>query len=210
MQGTSTYTVKSGDTLSGIAQKFGVTVDNLVAWNNIKDKNKINVGQVLTVTGGTTTYTVKSGDTLGEIAKRFGTTVDALAELNEISNPDLIQVGQKLKVNGTEKASAPKSSGTTYTVKAVDTLSEIAQKYGTTTNALAKANGISNPNLISVGQKLNVGGGSSKSTGGTYKVKSGDTLSEIAQHLGVSTKHLQNKNGIKNANLIHPGQKLKY
>ena len=47
---TDTYTVKSGDTLSGIAKKYGVSVDDLVEWNAIKDKNKINVGQELAFT----------------------------------------------------------------------------------------------------------------------------------------------------------------
>ncbi|MGG4316726.1 LysM peptidoglycan-binding domain-containing protein [Bacillus licheniformis] len=203
------YVVQTGDTLSEIAQKFGVTVDNLVAWNNIPDKNKISVGQVLTVKEGTTIYTVKSGDTLSGIASKFGTTTDALAELNEINDPNLIHPGQKLKVNGTEKASkvSAASGSVTYTIKAGDTLSEVAQLFGVSTNELAKRNGISNPNLIRVGQTLQIKGGSG---GGTYTVKSGDTLSEIAQKLGVSTKHLQNKNGIKNANKIFVGQKIKY
>lgn len=205
----STYVVKSDDTLSGIAQKFGVTVDNLVAWNGIANKNLINVGQVLTVKGGTSIYTVKAGDTLSGIAQKFGTTTEALASLNEIDNPDLIQIGQRIKVNGTVKpTSASKSSSNVYTVKAGDTLSEIAQRFGTTTGELARINGISNPNLISVGQKLNVGG--KASSGGTYTVKAGDTLSEIAVKLGVSQKHLENKNNIKNPNLIRVGQKLKY
>lgn len=208
----STYVVKSGDTLFGIASKFGVTVNNLVSWNNISNPDHIVTGQKLTVKGGTTTYTVKSGDTLGEIAKRFGTTVQALAELNEIDNPDLIQVGQKLKVNGTETVTNAKSSskGTSYTVKAGDTLSEIAVKHGTTTNAIANANGINNPNLITVGQKLTIPGGPSSKSGGTYTVRAGDTLSEIAQDLGVSVKYLQDKNGISNPDLITVGQKLKY
>lgn len=205
----NTYVVQSGDTLSEIAQKFDVTVDNLVAWNDIPDKNKINVGQVLTVKEGTTIYTVKSGDTLSGIASKFGTTTDALAELNEINDPNLIHPGQKLKVNGTEKVSKPSaaSGSVTYTIKAGDTLSEVAQRFGVSTSDLAKRNGINNPNLISVGQTLQIEGGSG---GGTYTVKSGDTLSEIAQKLGVSTKHLQNKNGIKNADKIYIGQKIKY
>lgn len=87
-------------------------------------------------------------------------------------------------------------------------MSEIAQRFGTTTGELVRNNGISNPNLISVGQKLNVGG--KTSSGGTYTVKAGDTLSEIAAQLGVSQKHLQNKNNIKNPDLIRVGQKLKY
>lgn len=209
----STYVVRSGDTLSEIAAKFGVTVDNLASWNNIANKNLINVGQVLTVKEGTSTYTVKSGDTLSGIASRFGTTVDALVSLNGIENPNLINIGQRIKVNGTAKPTTPPKatqSTRTYTVKAGDTLSEIAQRFGTTTAQLAKNNNISNPNLISVGQKLNVGGKAKGSSGETYTVKSGDTLSEIAVKLGVTQKRLEQKNNIKNPNLIRVGQKIKY
>ena len=105
---TTTYTVKSGDTLSGIAVKFGVTVAQLQSWNNISDPNKIQVGQVLYVkdpgssgssSGGTTTYTVQSGDTLSGIAVKFGVTVAQLQSWNNISNPDMIQIGQVLIIN---------------------------------------------------------------------------------------------------------------
>lgn len=209
----STYVVKVGDTLSEIAQKFGVTVDNLVTWNGITNKNLINVGQVLTVKEGTSIYTVKSGDTLSGIASKFGTTTDALVSLNGIENPDLINVGQRIKVNGTAKPTTPpkaKSSTKTYTVKAGDTLSEIAQRFGATTAALARNNNISNPNLISVGQKLNVGSGGKVASDKTYTVKVGDTLSEIAVKLGVSQRHLEQKNNIRNPHLIQVGQKIKY
>lgn len=160
VENADVYTVKSGDTLSGIAQKFGVTVDNLVAWNNIENKNVINVGQVLTVKNGTTVYTVKAGDNLTTIARKFGTTAENLASLNELANPNLINVGQKLRVNGTEVVTVPTTkpleTQVVYTVKAGDTLSEIAQKNGTTADIIARTNGISNPNLIRVGQKLTI------------------------------------------------------
>lgn len=208
----STYVVSVGDTLSGIAQKYGVTVDNLAAWNNITNKNLINVGQAITVKEGTSVYTIKSGDTLSGIASKFDTTTDALVSLNGITNPDLINVGQRIKVNGTAKPVAPpkKASQNTYTVKAGDTLSEIAQRFGMTTAALAKNNNISNANLISVGQKLNVGSGRKVASDKTYTVKVGDTLSEIAVKLGVSQKQLAQKNNIKNSHLIQVGQKIKY
>lgn len=100
---TTKHTVKSGESLSVIAKKYSVSVENLVAWNSIKDKNKISVGQVLTVKAGTTTYTVKSGDTLSGIALKYGTTAAILAELNEIDNANKISIGQVLKVNGIQK-----------------------------------------------------------------------------------------------------------
>lgn len=98
------YVVKSGDTLSGIALKFGTTVQELAQLNNIKNPNLIYSGQVLKLPVSNSsnkyqrTYVVQSGDTLSGIASKFGTTVSNLVSLNNISNPNLIYVGQVLKV----------------------------------------------------------------------------------------------------------------
>ena len=100
-----TYTIKSGDTLSGIASKFNTTVSKLVELNNIKNPNLIITGDKLVIRSGSvennepTTYTIKSGDNLTKIAKKFGTTVSKLVELNNIKNPNLIITGDKLKIN---------------------------------------------------------------------------------------------------------------
>lgn len=147
-----TYTVQAGDTLTAIANKYGTTVDSLVALNSIADKNKIYVGQVLKISGATsnnsTSYTVQAGDTLSGIASKFGTTYQELARINNISNPNLIYVGQVIKING--------ASNNTYTVVAGDTLSEIAQKYNTTVSELASKNGIADINKIYIGQVLTI------------------------------------------------------
>ena len=150
-----TYTVKSGDTLSAIANDFGVTVDQLVRWNNISNPNLITVGQILyfsdkSSSGSGTTYVVQAGDTLSGIAARFGTTVAELVSLNNISDPNLIYVGQVLKIPSSGNSSR------TYTVQAGDTLSYIAAKFGTTVANLVTLNNISDPNLIYVGQVLYV------------------------------------------------------
>lgn len=147
-----TYTVQAGDTLTAIANKYGTTVDSLVALNSIADKNKIYVGQVLKISGATsnnsTSYTVQAGDTLSGIASKFGTTYQELARINNISNPNLIYVGQVIKINGV--------SSNTYTVQKGDTLSQIAQKYNTTVSELASKNGIANINKIYIGQILKI------------------------------------------------------
>lgn len=101
----------------------------------------------------------------------------------------------------------PQPSNGTYTVQAGDALSVIAQKFGMSTSQLASINGISNPNLIYVGQVLKVTGGGSANT---YTVQSGDALSVIAQKLNVPMQHLIDANGISNPNLIYAGQVLKY
>lgn len=98
----------------------------------------------------TTTYTVQKGDTLSGIASKYGTTYQELARINGISDPNKIYPGQVLKINGT----APAPSTTTYIVKAGDTLSGIASKFGTTWQRLAQVNGIKDPNKIYPNQKL--------------------------------------------------------
>jgi lysozyme len=100
------------------------------------------------------TYTVKSGDTLSSIASKYGTTYQVLAAYNNIANPNLIYPGQVIKIPGNSEANKPKA--TYYTVKAGDTLSGIAKKYGTTVTQLVKLNNIKNKNLIYPGQKLRV------------------------------------------------------
>ncbi len=94
------------------------------------------------------TYVIQPGDTLSGIAVRYGTTVSELTRINGISNPDRIYAGNTLKVP--ESGSPSK----TYTIKSGDTLSEIAQRFGTTVSALAKLNGISNPDRIYAGTTL--------------------------------------------------------
>ena len=101
---SGTYTVKPGDTLSGIALKFNTTVRQLADLNGIQNPNEIQAGSTLRLTGNPpaqsteTIYIVKPGDTLSGIAVKFNTTVSRLAEANGISNPDHIEAGWKLKI----------------------------------------------------------------------------------------------------------------
>lgn len=102
----TTYTVVAGDTLSGIASRYGTTYQELARINNIANPNLIYVGQVIKIpTNGSVPstpsssaeyYVVKSGDTLSGIAARYGTTYQEIARKNGISNPNKIYVNQKL------------------------------------------------------------------------------------------------------------------
>ena len=238
---TASYTVKSGDTLSGIASQYNTTVNQIISLNQLSNPNLIYVGQVLKLknsqttnsssssssTAATTvgTYTVKAGDTLSAIASRYSTSSSTLASLNSLSNPNLIYVGQVLKVSSNASTSSSTSSSAnstvttaaSYTVKSGDTLSAIAAKYGTTYQALASANSISNPNDIYVGQVIKVSAtataassqaASSTNSNGSYTVKSGDTLYGIALANGLNWQTLAKQNGISDPNDIFVGQKL--
>lgn len=104
VQTTTTYTVKKGDTLSGIASRYGTTYQELARINGISDPNKIYPGQVLKTNGTASsvsnveTYVVKKGDTLSKIASKYGTTYQKIAKDNGISNPNKIYPGQVLKI----------------------------------------------------------------------------------------------------------------
>jgi N-acetylmuramoyl-L-alanine amidase len=179
-------------------------------------------------------YTVVAGDTLAVIASRFNTTPEGIVQLNELKDANVLALGQQLKIPG--KAPAAGTGGTstgggtgttgtggatsTYTVQAGDTLGKIAARYGTTVAALLQLNGLSNPDVLAIGQKLKVPGtggapaavGTPKpATGGqgrTYVVQKGDTLLSIARRYGLTTKQLQAANNITDPDKIFPGQKL--
>lgn len=181
-------------------------------------------------------YTVKGGDTLSRIARQFNTTVNKLATLNDIRNVNRIYVGQRLLVRQPaeqqQQQTTPKRTETntttnsnTYIVKSGDTLSGIAGKFNTTYTQLAQLNHISNPNVIHVGQVLTLHQTTAQNTtnhqesqqnkqvttsaNGTYTVKSGDTLSQIAARFNTTTSALASTNHISNPNLIEVGQQLR-
>ena len=139
---TILYTVQTGNTLSGIAYKYGVTVSQLQQWNNISNPNLIYTGQVLKIyqmsegqasgknrtssssNSSYTTYTVQAGNTLSGIAYKYGVTISQLQQWNNIPNPNQIYVGQTLKIyintsNGVGNPSSKitKSTSTTKQVK---------------------------------------------------------------------------------------------
>ncbi|MFG7941178.1 muramidase [Streptomyces sp. NHF165] len=98
-----TYTVRSGDTLSEIAARHGVSMSALLAANPQfkKRPDVIHPGDRVTIPGkggGTTTYKVRAGDTLSEIALRYGTSVAKLAKANGLADPDRIFAGQSLTI----------------------------------------------------------------------------------------------------------------
>lgn len=165
----SVHRVRRGETLSGIASRYGTSVRNLMDINNLRSANRIWPGQQIQVPdgrggsssstrsasalapGSEMTYSVRRGDSLWIIANRYGTTVERIKRDNRLGNSTL-QPGQKLVLRG---SGAPGSgSGGSYVVRSGDTLGKIAQKKGVSLSQLMSVNGLSRRSTIHPGQRL--------------------------------------------------------
>lgn len=151
------YVVKTGDTLWGLALRFGTTVEQIKSRNGLVS-DIIYKGQKLilagTDEGQTVTHVVQPGENLFRISLKYGTTVEAIAALNNIINPSFVYAGQKLIVpKGT---TVPGGTVRYHVVQPGETLSSIALRYGTTPWKIAAANGIGNINLIYAGRTLRI------------------------------------------------------
>ena len=214
-------TVVRGDTLRKIADRCGTTIYALRRANPFvgsgdliyPDQLLLLPGALISGNNGYSTYIVMRGDTLKSLASRFGTSMDVLVSLNgEITNINVIYEGQRMVVPSgsgvpsTPPPAPPPTTGQVYTVQRGDTLRKIADRLNTTVDAILKVNPqIGNPNLIYVGQSINLPAGLS-----TYIVQHGDTLKIIASRFGTSWDKLLALNPqIKNANLIYVGQVIR-
>lgn len=143
------YTVKKGDSLWLIANKYGTTVDELKSANNLKSTT-LSIGQTLIIpekkeNTNKISYVVKKGDSLWLIANKYDTTVEKIKSTNNLKG-NTLSIGQVLVI--------PSSSEfITYTVKKGDSLWLIANKYNTTVDNIKKLNNLSSNNL-QINQKL--------------------------------------------------------
>lgn len=171
------HRVEPGDTVWSLAQRYGSSVDGIIAANGLNSRATIVIGRTLTIptdraaasspsasasAPAAATYVVVPGDTVWSIARRHGVTVSSVVQANGLDSRALIRIGQRLTLPGatatssssSSRPAAASSSPATVTVAAGDTLSAIALRHGTSVAAIAKANGLTNVNLIRIGQRL--------------------------------------------------------
>ena len=246
--------VKPGETLSEIADRNGISLKRLMQANGITNPDVVTAGQTLVIPGsgsgnasrsygssgrssGGGTITVQEGDTLSEIADRAGISVNRLMRLNGLSDANKLSIGQKLVVGGSgggggygRQAAAPKPLPTApYTVKKGETVSELAERFGTTTNRLLELNNISDPKLLVAGTRIAIpgrpsstsassraassgaGGSSTANASSTreHVVASGESLSHIADRYNTSVERLVAINKISDPDLVVAGTRLK-
>jgi len=196
------YIVQPGDSLYLLAQRYGTTIDIIRRLNGLTS-DEIVVGQRLKIPAPATVtpppeyfnYTVVSGDTLWLLAQRFGTTVDAIKSLNGLTS-DVLNIGQVLRIPGTGTTTPPvpppppPSNYVNYTVRSGDTLWLLAQRFGTTPDAIKSLNGLTSDSL-SIGQVLRIPGSFFH-----YTVVSGDSLWLLAQRFGTTAATIRAINGL--------------
>ena len=233
------YTVAPGDTVCGIAKRYGVKCSALLATNELTSGSVLSVGRKLVIPGalaetrGGGTYTVRKGDSACGVASRYGVSCDTLLAANELSQQDLIYPGQALRIprqlntaTGTGRQSSTRKTLKTtvveYRVKKGDNACQIATRLGVNCKALLTENRLGRRSVIHPGQKLLVSGVSEDvakalgqnrrgpaSSGSTYTVTAGDSVCEIAHNRGVSCDELLAFNGLQTASIIVPGQALR-
>jgi len=231
------YKVKKGDSLWSIARKYGITVNEIKELNdltsnliNVNQELLIPISQPITPPPGTTIYVAQKGDTLWSIAKRFQTSVSVLRALNDLET-DVIAIGQILFIPLEEENEnrdlnieggalkmlyRQENEGIPviirYTVKRGDTLTSIANNYGTAVDILMNINNLTT-DLLRVGQELLVpqspitGEMPTKPTVAIYRVQRGDTLWSIARQFGTTIAVVKELNNLQN-NLIRVNQEL--
>lgn len=186
--------VQRGETLSTIARKYDVGVASIKAANGLRGTT-IHPGETLRIPGAS------SADDDPDVA---ASRTDIAAQLPERQPGGMASVGSAPK--------APQRSSRVHVVKPGDTLWGVARRYDVSVAALSAANDLSPQAALSVGTRLEIpsagSGGSKESSRTTYEVRSGDTLSRIADRFNVSVSDLAGWNGIKKTETLRTGQRL--
>ena len=173
--GAASITVKPGDTISGLADRYGISVNSLMKANGIRNSDHVEAGQTLrlpsgargVVSAGQGRHRVQGGDTLGGIAARYRVSERDLISINNLPSADHVEVGQTLKLPTSAVLPKPKPvakakptpikanpNATSHTVARGQTLTQIARAYEVPVASLIDLNTINDPNKVTIGTKL--------------------------------------------------------
>jgi spore germination protein len=170
------HVVARGETLNQIARRYGSTVSQIAAANELPDPNRLAVGQAVVIPVPSTRHAVRRGETLWQIAQRYQVRPEAIIRANQLADPSQFQVGDVLII-----------PARVHTVQAGETLAQIAQRYGTTVQQIVRQNRIQNPKLITVGTVLTIPFPKPVIDVNAYIINMGETgareVQEVGEHL---------------------------
>ena len=217
--GTQPYTIRAGDTCFALAQRFGTTVQAIRDANPGLDCNRLQIGQEICIPGapapgdcpsGTRPYTIRSGDTCFALAQRFGTTVQAIRDANPGLDCNRLQIGQVICIPGAPAPGECPSGTQPYTIRSGDTCFALAQRFGTTVQAIRDANPGLDCNRLQIGQVICIPGapapGDCPSGTRPYTIRSGDTCFALAQRFGTTVQAIRDANPGLDCNRLQIGQ----
>ena len=189
-----TYTIENGDTLYSIANKYNVSVNDLIDYNALPT-TVLSIGDVIKipkidVTNNENIYTVKPGDTLYRIANMYDVSVNDLITFNNLTS-NILTIGQKLII---PIKSVTEEDYVVYEVLPGDTLYSIARRYDTKVDSIKSFNNLTS-NLLNIGQIIQIPIKNSEFVYQTYEIKPGDTLYSIAKMYNTTVSEIMALNG---------------
>ena len=202
-----TYTIKDGDSLYSIANKYNITVNDLIDYNALPSM-VITVGDVIKIPKGKTPnndniYTVKPGDTLYRIANMYDVSIDELKNYNNLTS-NILSIGQKLII---PTKPVTEEDYVVYEVMPGDTLYSIANRYNTKVDSIKSFNNLTS-NLLNIGQILQIPLNSSTFLYQIYEIKPGDTLYSIAKKYNTTVSDIASLNDDLSS-ILRVGQVIK-
>jgi murein DD-endopeptidase MepM/ murein hydrolase activator NlpD len=250
------YKVTKGDSLWSISQKYNLSLDLILSYNSIKEKDILSLGQIIKIPQDNLPATdynmhiVKKGETLWSIAQKYNLSVDLILATNNLTNSELISIGQEMKIPSHKNAVAEtnivsqavidqKNNNLNNNISQLENAEpiwSIAEKYKLTNSSIALDNNIGNSELISIGQQIEIL--STKNTTPetniitqavidkknnnlnnnisqpenaepiVHTVKSGDNLWNISLKYGVSVEAIIEVNNLRDKNLLSLSQEL--
>ncbi|HLV09366.1 MAG TPA: LysM peptidoglycan-binding domain-containing protein [Halanaerobiales bacterium] len=231
------YTVKSGDLLWKLAERYNIEVADIIKANNIQYPYYIYIGQSLIIPVqedydskpsqpdpgyGYTYHTIQAGEILWTIARDYDTTVQKLVELNDIENAYDLYIGRRLIVPG--KTTPEKDPNTSfrpyvfYQVEKNDRLWKIAENYGVSISTILRYNQLKNTGDIQQGQllviplqdssKLNYLKTAAANLNQYYRVRGNEDLENIADYFQIPEEGIRAINGMKAVENVYTGQRL--
>lgn len=226
------HRIKSGDTLSGVAHRYGIRTRDIITLNKIRNPKALKIGRdlILPMQPGATlaaadfatadqvknrpgSYKVRRGDNLWTISRRFGISTSQLCSQNGLRPSAILQPGKVLRIAGSGKGPVVSGTqGTTYKVRNGDNLWVISRRLGVSTSQLCALNDLRPSTILQPGQVLRVGGAAASNNGAgkkvVYQVRHGDTLWDIGRRFDLKTRDIMDWNNLKSSHVLQPGDSL--
>lgn len=186
----NTYTIKEGDSLYSVANRYNVSVEDLIDFNNLPSIS-VPVGTVIKIPGigdinnQDLIYTVKPNDTLYRIANTYNVSVNDLINANNLTS-NILTIGQQLII---PKVPVNETDYVVYEIQRGDTLYSIARKYNTKVDAIKSYNNL-NSDILTIGSTIQIPINPTNQAYEEYLIQKGDTLYSIARRFNTTVNDI--------------------